>query len=83
MWAPRPAAVDQPAAEQKLAEPSYASFRAADIPQIVRGGARMRVIAGQIDGIEGPMKLATATKRIVGRTWAVADNQVAVLELTY
>lgn len=46
---------------QNLAEPSYASFRAADIPEIARDGARVRVIAGQVDGIEGPMTLATPT----------------------
>ena len=46
---------------QKLAEPTYASFRAAEIPEVTRDGARLRVIAGSVDGIEGPMKLATAT----------------------
>ncbi len=46
---------------QKLVEPAYASFRAAEIPEITRDGARLRVIAGRVDGIEGPMKLATAT----------------------
>ena len=45
--------------DQKLVEPAYASFRAADIPQFTRDGARVRVIAGQVDGIEGPMQLAT------------------------
>jgi hypothetical protein len=45
----------------KLAEPTYASFRAADIPRIVRDGVCVRVIAGKVDAIQGPMKLATPT----------------------
>jgi redox-sensitive bicupin YhaK (pirin superfamily) len=44
---------------QKFAEPTYASFRAADIPEIRRGAARVRIIAGSIDGVAGPMALAT------------------------
>lgn len=44
---------------QKFAEPTYASWRAADIPEIRRPGARVRVIAGSIDGVTGPMALAT------------------------
>jgi redox-sensitive bicupin YhaK (pirin superfamily) len=44
---------------QKFDEPTYASFRAADIPEIRRPGARVRVIAGFIDGVAGPMALAT------------------------
>lgn len=44
---------------QKFAEPTYASWRAADIPEIRRAGARVRVIAGSIDGVGGPMALAT------------------------
>lgn len=50
--------------DQKLVEPAYASFRAAAIPEIVREGARVRVLAGRVDGVEGPMQLATPT------TWA-------------
>ena len=63
---------------QKLAEPSYASFRAADIPEIVRGGARMRVIAGQIDDTRGPMKLATATTLVHVHLDAAATVLMAV-----
>lgn len=48
-------------AEQKLADPAYASFRSADIPEIKHAGALVRVIAGQIDGVEGPMKTASPT----------------------
>jgi quercetin 2,3-dioxygenase len=44
---------------QKFDEPTYASFRAADIPEVRQGAARVRVIAGSIDGVEGPMALAT------------------------
>lgn len=45
----------------KFAEPAYAAFRAADIPEIRRDGAKVRVIAGTVDGVEGPMKNATPT----------------------
>ena len=44
---------------QKFAEPTYASWRAADIPEIRRSGARVRVIAGSIEDVAGPMALAT------------------------
>lgn len=46
---------------QKLAEPTYKSWRAGDIPEIRRDGARVRVIAGSIEGAIGPMVLATPT----------------------
>lgn len=45
----------------KFAEPDYASFRAADIPEIELPGARVRVIAGKIDDTTGPMRNATPT----------------------
>lgn len=45
----------------KSAEPAYASFRAADIPEIRHEGAKVRVIAGKLDDVEGPMKNATPT----------------------
>lgn len=45
--------------DQKFAEPTYRSWRAADIPEIGRPGARVRVIAGSIEGVDGPMVLAT------------------------
>lgn len=46
---------------QKFAEPTYRSWRANDIPEIRREGARVRVIAGSIEGATGPMVLATPT----------------------
>ncbi|HET6222175.1 MAG TPA: pirin family protein [Dongiaceae bacterium] len=46
---------------QKFAEPTYKSWRAADIPEIRRAGACVRVIAGSIEGATGPMVLATPT----------------------
>lgn len=46
---------------QKHAEPAYASFRAADIPEIRRDGAQVRVIAGSLESIRGPMRTATPT----------------------
>ncbi len=45
----------------KFAEPEYASFRAADIPQLVLPGATVRVIAGTVNGTRGPMRNATPT----------------------
>lgn len=44
---------------QKFAEPTYKSWRAADIPEIRRAGARVRVIAGSMEDVVGPMALAT------------------------
>ncbi|MEG0920815.1 MAG: pirin family protein [Comamonas sp.] len=58
LWAALPPA-------QKLAEPAYASFRAAAIPEIKRDGADVRVLAGRVDDAEGPMQLALPT------IWAV------------
>lgn len=46
---------------QKCAEPAYASFRAAEIPEIAVAGARVRVVAGRIDDLAGPMTLASPT----------------------
>lgn len=46
---------------QKFAEPAYASYHAADIPEIRQDGAHIRVIAGETDGAKGPMKLASPT----------------------
>lgn len=47
--------------DMKLAEPDYASFRAADIPEIRLTGASVRVIAGTVDGTTGPMRTASPT----------------------
>jgi redox-sensitive bicupin YhaK (pirin superfamily) len=46
---------------QKLAEPTYASIRAADIPEIALAGVQIRIVAGRIDTTEGPMILASPT----------------------
>ncbi len=45
----------------KFVEPEYASIRAADIPQIDAPGARVRVIAGTVNRITGPMQNAQPT----------------------
>ena len=45
----------------KFADPDYASFRAADIPEIELPGARVRVIAGKVNDVAGPMRNATPT----------------------
>ena len=44
--------------ELKLVEPSYQSLRAADIPEIAGDGSRMHVIAGLVNGVQGPMQLS-------------------------
>jgi redox-sensitive bicupin YhaK (pirin superfamily) len=44
---------------EKMAEPAYVAYRAADIPEFARDGARVRVIAGRVDETEGPMKLVS------------------------
>lgn len=46
---------------QKLVDPAYASFRAAEIPEAQHGGARIRVIAGSLDNMTGPMKTTSPT----------------------
>jgi quercetin 2,3-dioxygenase len=46
---------------QKHAEPAYRSWRAADIPELRATGARVRVIAGTVGAVTGPMVLATPT----------------------
>jgi quercetin 2,3-dioxygenase len=44
--------------ELKLAEPSYTSLRAADIPDIAGEGSHLHVVAGHVNGIDGPMALS-------------------------
>jgi len=46
---------------EKLAEPAYNSIRAADIPEIASPGALVRVVAGRLDDIDGPMSLTSPT----------------------
>jgi redox-sensitive bicupin YhaK (pirin superfamily) len=63
---------------QKLIEPAYTSFRAAAIPEIVRDGARVCVLAGRVDGVEGPMRLVSPTTWAVVRLVAGASIELAV-----
>lgn len=44
--------------ELKLVDPSYTSLRAAEIPDIQGDGSRLHVIAGRVNGIQGPMALS-------------------------
>jgi redox-sensitive bicupin YhaK (pirin superfamily) len=44
--------------ELKLVEPSYASIRAADIPCVDGVGSRLSVVAGDVNGVHGPMGLS-------------------------
>ena len=44
--------------ELKQVEPSYASLRAAEIPEVVAEGSRLRVLAGRVNGVQGPMALS-------------------------
>lgn len=63
---------------QKMAEPEYASFRAADIPETVDEGATLRVIAGRANGLEGPMRLAQPTVLLHVRLNAGAETVLNV-----
>lgn len=45
--------------ELKMVEPSYTSIRAAEIPDIAGDGSRLRVVAGQVNGVLGPMGLSS------------------------
>ena len=65
---------------QKFDEPTYASIRAADIPEIRRPGARVRVIAGSLDGVTGPMALATPSLFALAELEAGATVTLAVEE---
>ncbi len=45
------------AAAQKMQAPRYEEFAAADVPEVsVDGGARVRVIAGNVNGVEGAVR---------------------------
>lgn len=44
--------------ELKLAEPSYTSIRAADIPRVDGTGSHLYVVAGDVNGVHGPMALS-------------------------
>lgn len=54
LWTSLPPAI-------KLEEPAYASFRASDIPEIHKPGAVVRVIAGTVNEVTGPMRNAMPT----------------------
>ena len=67
----------------KFADPAYASFRAADIPEIRLPGASVRVIAGKVDDTTGPMKTTSPTVfahvRLEAGAKAVLDVEAAEL----
>lgn len=44
--------------ELKLVEPGYTSIRAADIPCVADEGSQLYVIAGDVNGVHGPMALS-------------------------
>ncbi len=44
--------INLPAAE-KMSDPGYQEFSAAAIPEVARDGARVRVLAGEFDGVRG------------------------------
>ena len=54
MWTNLPPAL-------KMSEPAYRSLRAAQIPEIARDGARVRVVTGRVAGATGPASFATPT----------------------
>jgi redox-sensitive bicupin YhaK (pirin superfamily) len=50
LWANLPAA-------QKMMDPHYQDVKAADVPEVAcPGGARVKVIAGTVNGVSGPVK---------------------------
>ncbi|HEX6794412.1 MAG TPA: pirin family protein [Casimicrobiaceae bacterium] len=46
---------------QKLAEPAYASFPADAIPEIQQGDVHVRVVAGRLQDVRGPMTTTSPT----------------------
>ena len=44
--------------ELKLVEPTYTSLRASEIPDAVGEGSHLHVIAGHVNGMQGPMALS-------------------------
>ena len=42
-------------ARHKMTRPRYQEVPAARIPEVERGGVRVKVIAGQVDGVRGPV----------------------------
>ncbi|MES2184816.1 MAG: pirin family protein [Pseudomonadota bacterium] len=54
LWTKLPSAL-------QLSAPTYASFRAADIPEVGGDGVATRVVAGQVTRVQGPMRLASPT----------------------
>ena len=52
---------------QKLVEPAYAAFRAADIPRVQLLGATIDVVAGRVAKAQGPMEMSTPTTFAVVR----------------
>ncbi|MBE2211697.1 MAG: pirin family protein [Xanthomonadaceae bacterium] len=62
----------------KFVEPEYASFRAGDIPEIDLAGARVRVLAGTVNDVTGPMQTAQPTVLAHVRLQAGAQVQLDV-----
>lgn len=49
LWANLPAA-------QKMTPPRYRGYDAEEIPEITANGARVRIIAGEVNGVRGPVR---------------------------
>lgn len=62
----------------KFAETAYVSFRSADIPEIRRPNAVIRVLAGKVDNVIGPMRNATPTVFAYVRLEAGAEVDLAI-----
>ena len=65
-------------AERKFDEPAYRSWRAADIPESTSPAGRVRVVAGTVAAMTGPMGLARPTTLAVIHLAAGASIEVAV-----
>ena len=69
----------------KFVEPEYAAYRAADIPEIGLPGARVRVVAGTVSGVTGPIQAAQPTllAHVMLQPGAQVQLDVDALELGF
>ena len=64
--------------DRKLDEPAYHSWRAAEIPEATSAAGRVRVVAGTIDAMTGPMVLARPTTLAIAHLQPGASLALAV-----
>jgi quercetin 2,3-dioxygenase len=64
--------------EHKLDPPAYRALRRADIPESSASGAQLRVVAGSVNGIAGPLELTRPTVFAHARLEAGASLSMVV-----